>query len=301
MNVSSCWCRLGTSRRGSPISTDRLSMRQDPTTLVCRVPGPASRMSRHLPQCVRLACCSHLRHLRWSPLVPSTPAFPMSVGLRVNGKDTDGNYLAVCRAPEAAENGLRLDALGNLIAITVLRGLSASRSQRARPPLPRPAPRAARDAAACSGTPPGAAGARPEVIVDAGPAAVERFLEFFAPAIANEQTRAAYGRLARSPTDREQPAATPPDVPGRRRPARTLNEGRGVNPGDTRAGLTPSAARRRRSSACVVLRSAGSGVSDAAGAGVVWPGEGSSLRPPSPPLLPGVVLGRISGWCSMTQ
>ena len=30
-------------------------------------------------------------------------------------KDTDGNYLAVCRAPEAAENGLRLDALGNLI------------------------------------------------------------------------------------------------------------------------------------------------------------------------------------------
>ena len=35
-------------------------------------------------------------------------------------KDTDGNYLAVCRAPEAAENGLRLDALGNLISITVL-------------------------------------------------------------------------------------------------------------------------------------------------------------------------------------
>ena len=31
------------------------------------------------------------------------------------------NYLAVCRAPEAAENGLRLDALGNLISITVLR------------------------------------------------------------------------------------------------------------------------------------------------------------------------------------
>ena len=35
-------------------------------------------------------------------------------------KDTDGNYLAVCRAPEAAENGLRLDALGNLISIAVL-------------------------------------------------------------------------------------------------------------------------------------------------------------------------------------
>ena len=39
----------------------------------------------------------------------------------IHAKDTDGNYLAVCRAPEAAENGLRLDALGNLISITVLR------------------------------------------------------------------------------------------------------------------------------------------------------------------------------------
>ena len=38
----------------------------------------------------------------------------------MQAKDTDGNYLAVCRAPEAAENGLRLDALGNLISITVL-------------------------------------------------------------------------------------------------------------------------------------------------------------------------------------
>ena len=36
----------------------------------------------------------------------------------------------------------------------------------------------------------------PEVIVDAGPAAVERFLEFFAAAIANDRTRAAYGRAA---------------------------------------------------------------------------------------------------------
>ena len=42
---------------------------------------------------------------------------------------------------------------------------------------------------------PGAAAvALPEVIVDAGPAAVERFLEFFAAAIANDRTRAAYGR-----------------------------------------------------------------------------------------------------------
>ena len=36
----------------------------------------------------------------------------------------------------------------------------------------------------------------PEVIVDAGPAAVERFLEFFAAAIANDRTRAAYGQAA---------------------------------------------------------------------------------------------------------
>ena len=38
--------------------------------------------------------------------------------------------------------------------------------------------------------------ALPAVIVDAGPAAVERFLEFFAAAIANGRTRAAYGRAA---------------------------------------------------------------------------------------------------------
>ena len=38
--------------------------------------------------------------------------------------------------------------------------------------------------------------ALPEVIVDAGPAAVERFLEFFAAAIANDRTRAAYGQAA---------------------------------------------------------------------------------------------------------
>ena len=42
----------------------------------------------------------------------------------------------------------------------------------------------------------GAAVALPEVIVDAGPAAVERFLEFFAAAIANDRTRAAYGQAA---------------------------------------------------------------------------------------------------------
>ena len=38
--------------------------------------------------------------------------------------------------------------------------------------------------------------ALPEVIVAAGPAAVERFLEFFAAAIANDRTRAAYGQAA---------------------------------------------------------------------------------------------------------
>ena len=38
--------------------------------------------------------------------------------------------------------------------------------------------------------------ALPAVIVDAGPAAVERFLEFFAAAIANDRTRMAYGRAA---------------------------------------------------------------------------------------------------------
>ena len=43
---------------------------------------------------------------------------------------------------------------------------------------------------------PGASVALPAVIVDAGPAAVERFLEFFAAAIANGRTRAADGRAA---------------------------------------------------------------------------------------------------------
>ena len=41
---------------------------------------------------------------------------------------------------------------------------------------------------------PGAAVGLPEVIVDAGPVAVERFLEYFAAVIANGRTRAAYGR-----------------------------------------------------------------------------------------------------------
>ena len=36
--------------------------------------------------------------------------------------------------------------------------------------------------------------ALPQVIVDAGPAAVGKFLEFFAARIANRRTRAAYGR-----------------------------------------------------------------------------------------------------------
>ena len=39
-----------------------------------------------------------------------------------------------------------------------------------------------------------AAIALPRLIVDAAPAAVGRFLEFFAGRIANERTRAAYGR-----------------------------------------------------------------------------------------------------------
>ena len=41
-----------------------------------------------------------------------------------------------------------------------------------------------------------AAVALSEVILDAGPAAVERFLEFLAAAIANGRPRAAYGRAA---------------------------------------------------------------------------------------------------------
>ena len=44
---------------------------------------------------------------------------------------------------------------------------------------------------------PGSAGmALPAVIVDAGPVAVERFLEFFAAQVANARTRAAYARAA---------------------------------------------------------------------------------------------------------
>ncbi len=52
-------------------------------------------------------------------------------------------------------------------------------------------PAVTRPAVARTGT---AAMALPAVIVDAGPVAVERFLEFFAASIANGRTRAAYGR-----------------------------------------------------------------------------------------------------------
>src|SRR4030081_2403369 len=38
--------------------------------------------------------------------------------------------------------------------------------------------------------------ALPQIVLDAGPAAVERFLEFFAAQLANDQTREAYGRAA---------------------------------------------------------------------------------------------------------
>ena len=36
------------------------------------------------------------------------------------GKDSDGNYLATCQAPETVENGLRPGAVDNFISITVL-------------------------------------------------------------------------------------------------------------------------------------------------------------------------------------
>ena len=35
-------------------------------------------------------------------------------------KDSDGNYLATCQAPETVENGLRPGAVDNFISITVL-------------------------------------------------------------------------------------------------------------------------------------------------------------------------------------
>ena len=54
-----------------------------------------------------------------------------------------------------------------------------------------PAPSAGRAEVTRDGA---AAVALPAVIVDAGPVAVERFLEYFAAAIANGRTRAAYGR-----------------------------------------------------------------------------------------------------------
>ena len=52
-------------------------------------------------------------------------------------------------------------------------------------------PQVTRSPAARTGS---AAMALPAVIVDAGPVAVERFLEFFAASISNGRTRAAYGR-----------------------------------------------------------------------------------------------------------
>ena len=44
----------------------------------------------------------------------------------IAAKDGDGNYLATCQAREAVENGLRLDAVGNFISVTVLSVRGAS-------------------------------------------------------------------------------------------------------------------------------------------------------------------------------
>ena len=53
----------------------------------------------------------------------------------------------------------------------------------------------------------------PQVIVDAGPSAVARFLEFFAGRIANARTRAAYGRAVRVVCGRgRNPTFSPPRV-----------------------------------------------------------------------------------------
>ena len=71
----------------------------------------------------------------------------------------------------------------------------------------------------------------PQVIVEAGPAAVARFLEFFAGRIANARTRAAYGRavgqflgwceargLGRATSPRSTWPPTSGPTPGRSRP-----------------------------------------------------------------------------------
>ena len=67
------------------------------------------------------------------------------------------------------------------------------------PVVETPAVDAAAAAEAASGVVPAgpAAIALPRVIVEAGPAAVGKFVEFFAGRIANERTRAAYARAAR--------------------------------------------------------------------------------------------------------
>ena len=54
--------------------------------------------------------------------------------------------------------------------------------------------RVARTDSARTARAPRAALVLPRLIVDAGPVAVEKFLEFFAARIANRRTRAAYGR-----------------------------------------------------------------------------------------------------------
>ena len=67
------------------------------------------------------------------------------------------------------------------------------------PVVETPAVDAAAAAEATSGVAPASSAgaiALPRLIVDAGPSAVARFLEFFAGRIANERTRAAYARAA---------------------------------------------------------------------------------------------------------
>ena len=123
---SSAPCETGTSGRPVDILAflGRCSMSGGPRLSATARPG--SSISARWPAHIRAPrarrswskCCTRGR--------PITSARSGSSGAWRATKDTDGNYLAVCRAPEAAENGLRLDALGNLISITVLRAVSVS-------------------------------------------------------------------------------------------------------------------------------------------------------------------------------
>ena len=124
---------------------------------------------------IRVAVPSEALEARLSGLPAGVSVEPGRIEVRFSG--AQGGRRAALRARPGADERLRA------VRGARRQGRGVRMSEALLPPVVRP-----------EITRPGGAVMLPAVIVDAGPAAVERFLEFFAARIANARTRAAYGR-----------------------------------------------------------------------------------------------------------